>query len=77
MPLSDLMNQLNKISISLADFMATQPTPPTKLVLFASYESIHSFGRKKKFHIVKWKITEGFTKKLLKKIRDYTFILVK
>ena len=50
--LSDVMNQLNKISISLAGFMATQPTPPSKLVLFSSYESIYNFSRKKKFHIV-------------------------
>ena len=33
-PLSDVMNQLKKISISLAGFMATPPTPPSKLVSF-------------------------------------------
>ena len=55
--LSDVMNQLKKISISLAGFMATQPIPPSKLVLFSSYESIYNFSRKKKFHIVQWKIT--------------------
>ena len=32
--LSDVMNQLKKINISLAGFMAIPPTPPSKLVSF-------------------------------------------
>ena len=62
--LSDVMNQLKKISISLAGFMATPPTPPSNNLFVTSTNEttnfpIHEFKVLQNVFEIKW-IKKGF-----------------